>query len=208
VRENQIMTTPVRYSDAAEASTENTAALAETANAEHEAAEEAAGRAIEHARRAGEALLAAKERIPHGSWGAWLTDHFQGSERTAQAYMRVAKRWEQLHGNPQAPADLTLEGALRLLAEPSQRTPAEKLDAWLDGLKAEAERIVAKRDEIKTEMERLPETVTPQNHCKVQNRLKSLGASLLYQERCLHAIHDQLTEFLELCEARIEELRA
>ncbi len=70
--------------------------LADRINAEHRAANEAAASAIEHARLAGELLLEAKASVAHGAWGAWLSVNFEGSERTAQAYMRIAKRWPEI----------------------------------------------------------------------------------------------------------------
>src|SRR5262245_9087935 len=34
---------------------------------------------LKHARRAGAALANLKARLKHGSWGAWLKQHFKGS---------------------------------------------------------------------------------------------------------------------------------
>jgi len=86
-------------------------ALAGTANREHVAVIRARDEFVEHAIKAGEALIEAKAQVKHGEWRAWLEDHFDASERTAQIYMRVA-------GNPQSVADLeepSLTGALRAI---------------------------------------------------------------------------------------------
>jgi hypothetical protein len=46
---------------------------------------------LEHYRRAGEMLLEAKEQMPYGSWGRWLSQHFALSQDTARHYMRLAR---------------------------------------------------------------------------------------------------------------------
>ena len=85
----------------------------------HEEACHAAQSALEHARRAGELLIQAKKGIAHGAWQPWLAAQCPTiRERTAQAYMRVARRWPELEAKTQRVADLPLRGALALLAEP------------------------------------------------------------------------------------------
>ncbi len=52
-------------------------------------------RAVEHAWHAGRALLAAKKMIPHGQWGQWLSDNFEGrSQQTASNWMRLASNYQ------------------------------------------------------------------------------------------------------------------
>jgi len=94
-------------------------ALAAQINAAHAKAEFTLRAGLAHAKRAGELLVEAKAQLPHGQWLPWLKESCQFSERTAQAYMRVAERWQELEANPQALADLTFEGGLKLLAGPS-----------------------------------------------------------------------------------------
>jgi hypothetical protein len=54
-------------------------------------------RAVEHAWHAGRALLAAKKMIPHGQWGQWLSDNFEGrSHDTARIWMRLAANYESV----------------------------------------------------------------------------------------------------------------
>jgi hypothetical protein len=50
---------------------------------------------VEHYRRAGEMLLEAKEQMPYGSWGKWLSKNFSLSRWTAQDYMRLAQRAQE-----------------------------------------------------------------------------------------------------------------
>ncbi len=97
--------------------------LADKVNAEHRACEEAVGAALGHAINAGELLTEVKEGVAHGSWGAWLAENFEGSERTAQAYMKVYRRRDEIRNGA---ADLSLRGALKELEAKSTEKPATK----------------------------------------------------------------------------------
>lgn len=66
--------------------------------------------AIEIGRR----LFEAKSIIPHGSWGKWLEENVDYSERTAQNLMRVYEEYGR-NANPQAIADLSYTQAVILL---------------------------------------------------------------------------------------------
>jgi hypothetical protein len=96
------------------------ATLAAAINQEHRLCEGALRAGLAHAVRAGELLMQAKALCAHGAWLPWLAANFEGSERTAQAYMRVAREAPALaDGNPQRVADLSFRGALAALAAPS-----------------------------------------------------------------------------------------
>lgn len=99
-------------------------------NEAHRACEVAVRSAVGHAIRAGELLIEAKSHVPHGAWGPWLAENFEGSERTAQAYMKLARDRHQL--NPQRVADLSIRGALRELAVPESEGGAG--DDWTSRL--------------------------------------------------------------------------
>ena len=103
------------------------AALADKINEEHRRCEGALLEGMEHAIRAGEHLLQAKELAPHGSWLGWLRDNFEGSKRTAQDYMRVAREVPRLPAEMRdAVAHLPYREIIRTLAAPREgdgRTP-------------------------------------------------------------------------------------
>ena len=87
--------------------------------AAHEAAVAAGSSALAHARDAGELLTRAKAAVPHGAWLPWLAQHCPSiPERTAQAYMRIARLWPALEAKAPRVADLPLRQALALLDEP------------------------------------------------------------------------------------------
>lgn len=85
--------------------------LATIANEEHALARQAFVSTLEHAQRAGEALISAKAQVQHGDWLDWLEANFDGSERMAQRYMSIAS-------NPTRVSDLeepTLRKALEAI---------------------------------------------------------------------------------------------
>lgn len=100
-------------------------ALAAQANEQHGLAEAKAQEAIGHALEAGRLLVEAKTQVEHGGWADWLTANFNGSKRTARAYMRLANNWQTIEAKWQTSADLSIDGALRLLTEPKQEAKPE-----------------------------------------------------------------------------------
>ncbi len=95
--------------------------IARDINAEHLLARAAMQSALEHARRCGELLTEVKDRLPHGEFLPWLALNFEGSTRTAQLYMTLARQWPHFVANAQRAApldgfeDLSIRGALALL---------------------------------------------------------------------------------------------
>lgn len=71
-------------------------------NHHHRKANAAARLALEHAKEAGRILQETKAALPHGAWGPWLKQNFEGSERTARRYMQVYRRWPELETNGHA----------------------------------------------------------------------------------------------------------
>ena len=70
--------------------------------------------AVAHAVIAGELLIEAKRQVPHGQWLPWLRSTCGLSERTAQAYMRLARTLPELEpAKAQRVADLSLREARR-----------------------------------------------------------------------------------------------
>jgi hypothetical protein len=68
---------------------------------------------LEHARKAGEMLLQAKQLCKHGEWLPWLKANVRLSQWTVSAYMRVADGWDKLE------TVTNLREALRLLSAES-----------------------------------------------------------------------------------------
>jgi hypothetical protein len=89
--------------------------LAHQINAEHEAAESAQRKTLQHAIAAGKLLIEAKEggQLKHGQWLPWLENHCRIPERTAQHYMRLAKHESEIR----SVADLSQRAAIAAISE-------------------------------------------------------------------------------------------
>jgi DNA-binding transcriptional ArsR family regulator len=70
--------------------------LADEANREHGHVVEAGAAMVEHAIRAGEALLAAQQQCEPKQWTAWLTEHWAAARVTALIYMRLARHQDEI----------------------------------------------------------------------------------------------------------------
>lgn len=93
--------------------------LAKLAESEHQSAIGAVMDALKHAKVAGDLLLEAKSQVQHGEWLPWIADNLSFTDRTAQAYMRIAMKWGEI-ANTKHAADLSISGALHLLSTSSE----------------------------------------------------------------------------------------
>jgi hypothetical protein len=101
--------------------------LAVRINAEHEAACAAIKSGAEHAMAAGDLLIKAKAELKqHGAWLPWLKQNCKMSERTAQLYMRMARNREAIEAKSATVADLSLRGAMAVIAPPKPDTDSEE----------------------------------------------------------------------------------
>jgi hypothetical protein len=124
------------------------AALGTTVRAELVAMVHATTTVLEHAFAVGDALNQAKGLAGHGNWLNWLASETGLSDRTAQAYMRLANHREQFKANPQRVADMSIRAALRSIGSGvSARTPRPasplSLADWRAASKAQREAFVA-----------------------------------------------------------------
>ena len=106
--------------------------LAAEINHHHRQAESAMRSGLEHALAAGKLLIQAKAQCAHGDWGPWLAANFEGSARTARAYVQLARRWPEVESKMADSAVLPLDGALKMLASP--KTAWEKAILGLQGI--------------------------------------------------------------------------
>jgi hypothetical protein len=99
------------------------AALAEEINREHGVCVASYRDCLRHAIICGRLLIEAKAQVSHGEWLDWLCGNFDGSERAAQGYMRLARE-----PNPQRIADMSLREALQAVAKPRKPRPDQEGD--------------------------------------------------------------------------------
>lgn len=103
--------------------------LIDRINSEHRECGKAARSAVGHAIAAGDSLIEVKYSLEHGEFGAWIRDNFEGSERTAQVYMRCSLKKDEL--NPQTSAFLSIDAALKFLSAPKEKTSEEASESVL-----------------------------------------------------------------------------
>lgn len=96
-------------------------ALALKANDAHREAEALEAQALEPRRRAGAALLRAKQWCEYlgEPWLPWLKRNFEGSPRQAQMYMKIARDWESIPETKR----VSLRGALASLVTTGGSAP-------------------------------------------------------------------------------------
>lgn len=97
--------------------------LAWRINDQHEQVEAYARNMLFFAKAAGEALIEAKKRIPHGQFKQWVEDNTKVSIRQAQNYMKVAREWdERKNAVGRAFADLSIDAFLGYEKKPKTIT--------------------------------------------------------------------------------------
>jgi len=189
----------------AAAESDTLATLAESINAEHDAALQAARSAIEHARRCGQLLIDAKAKIGHGDFLAWIKANCRVGDRQARNYMRLAEHWDRIVGKTEPGSDLTIKRALRLIGK---REPTfTDLDKQIKAAGDEAAEIVHKLGDGINDW--IGEYVTLDNVSK--HGWQNVQSMLTAEFYKLKARQLELAEWLDgiatACDERIKELR-
>jgi hypothetical protein len=70
----------------------------------------------------GDTLIEADRQVPHGQWGSWLHDNCELSERSAQAYMQLARNRAVIQAKTADSADLSIDAALRYVRKIAGKT--------------------------------------------------------------------------------------
>ena len=135
-------------------------------------------------RRGGEAILTigrclieAKEMLTHGEWLPWLNEKVAYSERTAQNFMAVARRYS----NPQTLADLGMAKALALLALPdSERDEFVQDHNVIDMSARQLKQAIKERDEAMKAAEeaKADASAAEQARAKMEADMAVVNASL------------------------------
>jgi Protein of unknown function (DUF3102) len=92
--------------------------LAARFKVEHQECVAAVRKGLVHALAAGDVLMEAKRQVGHGRWLGFLRDHCEISERSASRYIWLAKNRATIESKSATVADLTVRGAIELLAAP------------------------------------------------------------------------------------------
>ena len=128
--------------------------LADRIRAAHAEAQSAFVHALDRAMTAGDLLIEAKTQLDHGAWLPWLRDACAVSERTAQAYMRLARNRPALEEQIRnGVADIGVRGALALLTEPrcpdaEQPAPTADNPSWTPSYREAAHAAAAALNQV------------------------------------------------------------
>ncbi len=100
--------------------------LSERVREAHLACVAAQGAALLRGLEVGQLLIAAKEKIARGDWLCWLDEHCRVSNRQAQRYMNIYRRFlKEPHATRASFCGMSLrEAERRVLAEPATAEPA------------------------------------------------------------------------------------
>lgn len=167
----------------------------------------------------GKRLIEARELVPHGEWGEYVTRACGFSRRTAQAYMQLAAN----PANAQTVADLPYTKALMLLALPEGTVedfraehPVE--DMSVRELKAEIKKLTKRAEEAEVKVERAGElmALATEENGALKQKLDGIDAEYKEQLDAVDRENDKLREELtaalkrpsEVSEEEAERLRA
>jgi hypothetical protein len=115
--------------------------LADQINAAHDACQRHLKSGLKHAKHAGELLLQAKNKVPHGQWLSWLKRNCKFTQRTAQRYLLICKHWPELTAKATRASHLSFREAIKAIATP-------KGDRWDES----AERLEALREAVSPQL--------------------------------------------------------
>lgn len=164
----------------------------------------------------GRRLTEAKAMVPYGSWGAWLRENVDYSERTAQNLMRC---WEEYgkKEKAQALADVSLTNAVALLgATPEQRTELiESGEAAALSTRELEQRIAEMREESEARQMRIDELLEQAEEARrrEEDAEKARASAMEAQAEAMKALdeRDGLQSRIEALESqnadRADEIR-
>ena len=159
-----------------------------------------------YAAEIGRRLVEAKEILPHGEWGRWLSEECGFSQRTANKHMQIFKAYGSaqvsLFGaelNSPTWANLSYSQALSLLAVPEDERETFAKENHIEDLSSrELDRLTKERDEAVRKAE------------EAEDKLKETvddARELNQQKRAAEADLEERLKELERAQAAAEKLR-
>lgn len=160
-----------------------------------------------YAAEIGRRLVEAKDILPHGEWGRWLSEECGFSQRTANKHMQIFKAYGSAQVsffgaelNSPTWANLSYSQALSLLAVPeNEREEFVKENHVEDLSSRELDRIIKERDEAKKKAEETE---------KLLNDTIEDAREINARKRQFEAITEEQKAELEKVKANADELKA
>ena len=167
--------------------------------------------AVMYAVEIGRRLKEAKEILPHGEWGKWLSERVEFTQRTAQNFMKICDEYGGesspsylLISNTKHVSHLPYSKALQLLAVPAEEREEFVQENDVHSMsREELDRAIKERDEAREEARRAQEAVAAgQKAVEDANALReeSLQATARAQE-LVEAAEKRAKESAEEAEA-------
>lgn len=159
-----------------------------------------------YAAEIGRRLVEAKEILPHGEWGRWLSEECGFSQRTANKHMQIFKAYGSaqvsIFGaelNSPTWANLGYSQALSLLAVPEEEREEFVKENHVEDLSArELDRLIKERDEALAKAEAAEQEL----HDTIEDTKE-----INFEKRQLEEITKDQREKLEKAQAEADELR-
>ena len=159
----------------------------------------------------GKILIEAKSQLQHGEWLDWLAEEAGYKERTAQAFMQIAREYS----NPQLVADLGMRKALALLALPesgreeflSETHPVNGEEkAVIDMTSRELEKAIKERDEARrvAEQAKADSRAAEEERQALMESIKAANALLDLAK----AEKEETANYVEKLKKQLSELKA
>jgi hypothetical protein len=155
--------------------------LAAKIKQQHAGVEKYLTRSVEYAMDAGDLLIEAKQQLEHGQWLPWLAESVEISESTARRYMRLARNRGATEANRSRMTDLTVNGVLAALSNPSVAVKTAEAEDDLEHRAEKARRQVIidaikdNAEAVETQKKRIPARA---RHSPEPEWLKELFADL------------------------------
>lgn len=159
-----------------------------------------------YAAEIGRRLVEAKEILPHGEWGRWLSEECGFSQRTANKHMQIFKAYGSaqvsIFGaelNSPTWANLGYSQALSLLAVPEEEREEFVKENHVEDLSArELDRLIKERDEALAKAEAAKQEL----HDTIEDTKE-----INFKKQQLEGITKEQREKLEKAQAEADELR-
>lgn len=159
-----------------------------------------------YAAEIGRRLVEAKEILPHGEWGRWLSEECGFSQRTANKHMQIFKAYGSaqvsIFGaelNSPTWANLGYSQALSLLAVPEEEREEFVKENHVEDLSArELDRLIKERDEALAKAEAAEQEL----HDTIEDTKE-----ISFEKQQLEGITKEQREKLEKAQAEADELR-
>lgn len=138
--DTMMMVATLDYSDAADWPLDR---LAAEIRFRHQEAEDSVKNAMRCALQLGEMLTTVKAKIAHGEFEKWVTDNTPIAVRTARAYMRLSRGFNELPGQDrQRVADLPIREAIKAITTPSALPKRLLSPEWQEPRRERREQLV------------------------------------------------------------------